>query len=645
MQQTLKKLVIFIIALLLHTTMVGQSKGIDRFQNIDIKLKELAIDMPGLDEKIELSVSNLNIQDFIRAIANTNKINIHISPDLDMTVNNNFSNVSVSNILLFLCKEYDLDITFYNNILSISKWKPTIPEVKAPTKKEIKIKYNKSSETVNMDLKNDTLSAVAKEFTAQTGINIIFTPKIGTQLVSFYVDGMPLSSAIENLATTNGLTATLMEGGYYAFEPANTEGAENTSSNTVSNSIRKPHSKRGNSPRNNGFDYEITENGISLSAQNAKLEDIVNEISQETKKDYIIYTPLQGTISTSFANVSYDEFINKILAGSKYAATLDKGTYLIGERQREYIRETRVIQLQNRSVDTIAHFIPKEILRDVTVQEFPELNSLIVSGSRSTINEIENIVQSIDKVVPVILIEVIMISSKIYSDVSTGISLGEGNEPSKSSLSFNGGVRTTLSANVLNDIISGINGWGSSINLGKVNSSFYLSLSALEDQGVVKIHSTPKLATLNSHKAKLVIGETEYYKEVENTVIGTQNPQNIQSYTWKSIEANLSISIKPMYSGDDQITMEVTVSQSGFKKTAGTDAPPGSDNKSFSSIMRVKNEEMVLLGGLEEKSKSDVGSGFPVLSKIPVIKWIFSNRNRHKDNSQLNIFIRPTILF
>ncbi|MBO7635565.1 MAG: type II and III secretion system protein, partial [Paludibacteraceae bacterium] len=216
---------------------------------------------------------------------------------------------------------------------------------------------------------------------------------------------------------------------------------------------------------------------------------------------------------------------------------------------------------------------------------------------------------------------------------------------SQSTISINGGISTTLSSTVLNNIISGINSWGSFFNLGKVNSSFYLSLSALEDQGVVKVHSTPKLATLNSHEATLVIGETEYYKEVQNTVVGTESPQNIQSYEWKSIDANLSISIKPMYSGDDQITMEVKVSQSGFKQTAGNDAPPGSENKSFSSIMRVRNEEMVLLGGLEEKSSANTGSGIPVLSRIPVLRWFFSNRNKSKNDSQLNIFIRPTILF
>jgi type IV pilus assembly protein PilQ len=72
--------------------------------------------MPGLKEEIDLSVSDVNIQDFIHAIAQSNKINIHINPDLDMRVNNNFSDVSVSSILIFLCKQYNLDIEIYNNI-------------------------------------------------------------------------------------------------------------------------------------------------------------------------------------------------------------------------------------------------------------------------------------------------------------------------------------------------------------------------------------------------------------------------------------------------------------------------------------------------------------------------------------------------
>ena len=100
-----------------------------------------------------------------------------------------------------------------------------------------------------------------------------------------------------------------------------------------------------------------------------------------------------------------------------------------------------------------------------------------------------------------------------------------------------------------------------------------------------------------------------------------------------------------MFSGDDQITLEIKVEQSGFKKNRVPDAPPGSENKSFNSLIRVKNEEMVLLGGLEEKSSSNTGSGLPLLARIPVIKWFFSSREKDKSDSKLNIFIKPTVLF
>ncbi len=635
-----KRSIILLSILLFSINLNAQvTNSEDRFVKIEKQLEQLSKTEPGLSEKIELSVSDLDIQEFIRAIANANKINIHISPDLNMKISNNFSNVSVSSVLSFLCRQYDLNIDFYNNILSISRWhpEPEKPVIQAP--KEIDIRYNPNDGTISMDLDSDTLSKVAKEITKKTGRNILYGPSVSNHIVSFFVENIALDNAIDKLALTNGLQAIPTEDNCILLDKETSTTDNNNGSSSRSRSSKKHKS------HNADFEYTIENDLISLNAENASINDIVTEISNEMKKNFIVYTPITGEITTRLDKVSYDEFLNKILNSSKFTSNLSNGLYMIGDRQIENLRETRVIQLQHRSTNNIQEYIPKEIQKDVTIKEFPELNSIIASGSSRSIDEVENFLISIDKVVPVILIEVIMISSNVYNTTSTGISFGSGTEAVKSSLTYNGGISTTLSSKVLNDIISGINSWGSFFNLGKVNSSFYMSLSALEDQGVVKVHSTPKLATLNSHEATLVIGETEYYKEVQNTVVGNENPQNIQSYEWKSIDANLSISIKPMYSGDDQITMEVKVAQSGFKQTAGKDAPPGSENKTFSSTMRVRNEEMILLGGLEEKSKSNTGSGLPVLSRVPVLRWIFSNRTKSKEDSQLNIFIRPTILF
>ncbi|MBL4653532.1 MAG: hypothetical protein JKY53_11840 [Flavobacteriales bacterium] len=91
--------------------------------------------------------------------------------------------------------------------------------------------------------------------------------------------------------------------------------------------------------------------------------------------------------------------------------------------------------------------------------------------------------------------------------------------------------------------------------------------------------------------------------------------------------------------------MEITVERSDFKPSPGENAPRGSTTISFESMIRVRNGETILLGGLEVKSKSNSGSGLPVLSRIPVLKWFFSNRTRATQDAKLHILITPTIIY
>ena len=188
-----------------------------------------------------------------------------------------------------------------------------------------------------------------------------------------------------------------------------------------------------------------------------------------------------------------------------------------------------------------------------------------------------------------------------------------------------------------------MNGFGV-VKIGKVTPNFYLSLKAMESQGILKVNSTPKLSTLNGHDATMSIGKTEYYQETRTDIYGTQNPQLTTTQNYKPVNADLTVTIKPVVAGDDQITLEIEVNQSDFTERISSLAPPGETSRKFKSIIRVRNQEMVLLGGLEEKKISDTSTGTPFLSRIPVIKWLFSSRTKVNGNSRLNIFIKPTII-
>jgi type IV pilus assembly protein PilQ len=85
--------------------------------------------------------------------------------------------------------------------------------------------------------------------------------------------------------------------------------------------------------------------------------------------------------------------------------------------------------------------------------------------------------------------------------------------------------------------------------------------------------------------------------------------------------------------------------KSSFLGRVGENAPPGKATQKFESLVRVKNNEMVLLGGLDELQKENSGSGLPLISRIPVLNWLFSSRRKSKSDSKLHIFIKPTVIY
>ncbi len=135
-----------------------------------------------------------------------------------------------------------------------------------------------------------------------------------------------------------------------------------------------------------------------------------------------------------------------------------------------------------------------------------------------------------------------------------------------------------------------------------------------------------------------------YYKESQTNFIGTQNPLQTNSYQWKNVEANMTLEILPYVSLDSCITLKVDLSQSEFTEQVAEDAPPGTTNRSFNSIIRVRNQEMVLLGGIERNLTGKTSSGLPFIARIPVLRWIFGYSSRTKKVQKLNVFIKPTII-
>lgn len=627
----------WIILLLLPFLISFGNPGDDdpRFTALEKKLKDLSSTINGLNNKVELSVNGISVQEFVRGIAIANNLNVSVEPSLDTKIYDNFSDVTVSDVFLFLCKRYSLDMTFIGNIMVFTKYVPPPPVIVPYSPKIPSITWRADSSWISLDLKNDSLALVVRELTRKTGKNVVFAPDLSGKTVSGFIQNQPLNQALDKLAFANDLKITPADGDFYLVEKnLKASGTSSQSGDkTNKNGITIPAGAKVN-----------TDNGlISIEAVNAPIGDLINSISVALQKEYYLFAELKGTTTLSIKDANYDQFLDNVLNGTDYTYRKRDSTYYIGDRNLEGLRVTHLVKMQYRTVEKVPDYIPADLKKGVDVKAFPDLNSIILSGSEPRINEIESFLREIDQVVPMVLIEVIIVDVSKSHTVATGIQAGLGTPPAAAG-TITPGVDVNISADAINNLIAGLNGFGF-LNLGYITPDFYVHLTALEEQGVLKIRSTPKLATLNGSQATMSIGRTEYYLERTTNIIGTQNPQTQITNTYKPLNADFSLSITPMVSGDEQVTLGITVKQSTFTKRVTDDGPFGTTQRSFESTIRVKNQQMVLLGGLEEESLNESGKGTPFLSRIPVLGWLFGSHSRTKSKTKLSIMIKPTVIY
>lgn len=629
-----KKIVFLVLGLLLSNIALAQEDIMVLSQKFDA----LAVQKKGLNEIIKIDVSGVTLHDFINSIADEHKLNIDVDPEMNQPVVNNFYDVTVKDVLIHLVQKYNLEVGFYNNIISF-KQRKEIKVIEKKKPKTIDVTYNDQNDFLSVKLENDTLSAVAKAIIDKSGKNLVLAPDVKSYKISSYILNRPFDQVIEMLSKSNALQATKDENGFYFIQKANANDAD------AGTTVKQPKPK-ADTP--GFFEVNANKNGLlSVKAFAADVSDLLIEAAQKLHVNYFLYNKPEGQkTSLESDNITFDELLENMFKGKKYTYRKQEGLYLIGEQITEGLRSTEMIQLENRSIETILTSLPKIFSEKLEIKEFVELNGLIVSGPKSTIDELRVYIKQIDKVVPMVQIEVIIVQYNKSHDVQTGLKAGlDKLNQGKTSGTLFPNVDTTVNASSVNSLINAFNGFGI-FKLGKVTDSFYLNLKFLENNSIVRVESTPKIATISGHEAKLAIGETSYYFEQSNQLLANTNTNNIlQSGSWKSTDANLSVSIKPFVSTDENVTLTIAVEKSSFLGRAGENAPPGKATQRFESLVRVKNNEMVLLGGLDELKKEDSGTGTPLLARIPIIKWFFSSKVKSKSDSKLHIFIKPTVVY
>jgi MSHA biogenesis protein MshL len=189
------------------------------------------------------------------------------------------------------------------------------------------------------------------------------------------------------------------------------------------------------------------------------------------------------------------------------------------------------------------------------------------------------------------------------------------------------------------------------------SNNFSGMIEMLQTQGTVQVLSNPRVSASNNQKAVIKIGEDSYYvTNVDSTTnfgSGGSTPVSNSNVDLTPFFSGISLDVTPQISDDGEVILHVHPSvveteeqQKVITLTDGELVLPlaRSNIRESDTIVKARNGEIVVLGGLMQTVNSEEVGKVPLLGDIPLLGELFTNRRNRQEKKELVILLKPTVV-
>jgi len=275
-------------------------------------------------------------------------------------------------------------------------------------------------------------------------------------------------------------------------------------------------------------------------------------------------------------------------------------------------------------------------------------STILVQDTADVFPKVEQLLATLDKPTPQVLIEARIVEVNTASLRDLGIQWGMFFKASNTLSSLGGlsGVPFLTPGaftgnNYMVDFpaknVGPLSGSGLTFGYLSPDRTFGLDLqiSALETIGKGKVISNPKIMTVDNGKAKILQGKSIPVRKL--TSEGTVSTE------FKDV--TLELIVVPHITPDGSIAMSIEIKKEELDPTVPSiEGVPGTDKKEALTNVIIKDAETVVIGGMYKITTADTDSGVPGLMNIPILGWLFKNKLKTSTTSELLIFITPRII-
>jgi len=338
--------------------------------------------------------------------------------------------------------------------------------------------------------------------------------------------------------------------------------------------------------------------------------------------------------------------------------TLDKDALTGGSIAVLYLKYAKAEEVAT-IINTVSSRFAGDDNEKPIVTHHRETNSLIVSSEETNLEVIRNLVSKLDIRRAQVLVEAIIVELSETAAKSLGVETifagaQDGNVPvgitrfqntsnpdlvALAGSLIEDGENATLN-NVASSSLLQSSGLVSGFGDLSGGDSFAGIISAVADDQNSDILSTHTVIAMDNEPANLVIGQEIPITTGESLGSNNTNPFRTTSRQ----EVGIKLSITPQINEGNSVILEIKQEVSGVVGPLTGTADLITNKRSIETTVLVDNNQMIVLGGLNEDDLQESVSKVPLLGSIPVFGRLFSSSAESRVQRNLMVFLRPTIL-
>ena len=415
---------------------------------------------------------------------------------------------------------------------------------------------------------------------------------------------------------------------------------------------------------------------INLTIKDADIQHVLTFLAKEGKVNIIAGPEVAGKVTFHLENIPWDLALDVILRAREMDYVRQSGVIRVSTREalkKEFDSEVERRQKMEDVKQLVVRIIPvnygdsalivnqvKEVLsKKGTVTAEPRTNAVVVKDTEEHVAAVEEMIRKLDAQTPQVLIEARIVEASSSFTKDMGVQWGGnfaqsavfGNE---TGLIFPSVVGVAGGADGASPDIKGVaittpnyavnlpaavgSGAGGAIGLtlGSIGGAgnLNLRLSAAEQEGTVKIVSSPKVLTLDNQQATIRQGIS-----IPISVVSAQGVQT------RFFNADLQLQAKPHVTQDGNVQMSVRISKNEPDFSArAADGNPTIATREASTDLLLADGETTVIGGIYTRSTSTSVKKVPFFADIPLIGALFRSHTEQDKRTELLIFITPRIV-